>query len=198
MHKLTLSLALSSLIFAGCSSTGGNASMEDMSPEAIEAAYMRVATPGDAHRALDPFVGAWNASVTMWMAPNAPPETMRGTMVNSWILDGHHVEQRFTGEIMGQPFAGIGTMGFDNAAGKYFGTWMDSMSTQLLVSSGEPSTDGKTFQMAGTTISPITLQPRDQEHVTIIEGPNRHTFTSYDIVEGKRVKTMEIVYDRVL
>lgn len=161
------------------------------------AAYQKAATPGPEHRALDAFVGTWKATVTSWMDPSAPPEVSTGTMVNSWILDGHYLDQRFSGEMMGTPFQGIGTWGFDVAAGKYFGTWKDSMSTTLMLSYGGPSRDGKTFEMSGSFTDPMTGEPKVSEEVIRVEGPDRHVLDMYENRDGKRVKTMEIVYERM-
>ena len=37
------------------------------------------ATPGAAHKALDPFVGNWTAEVKMWMTPGEPPTVTKGS-----------------------------------------------------------------------------------------------------------------------
>src|SRR5690606_1247386 len=46
---------------------------------------MKHATPGEGHKALEPFVGSWNARVTMWMDPSQPPIEADGVMENRWI-----------------------------------------------------------------------------------------------------------------
>ena len=49
----------------------------------------KLATPGDAHKRLDYFVGDWDTSSTMWGMPGMPemkPEI--GTQTIKWILCG--------------------------------------------------------------------------------------------------------------
>src|SRR5690349_2051613 len=83
-----------------------------MDPAAMEA-MMKAGTPGDAHKALNGFAGSWTASSKMWMMPGADPMTMDGTAEMKWVLDGHYLEQRFTGSFMGMPFTGLGYVGYD-------------------------------------------------------------------------------------
>jgi len=196
MRHFALALTLVSALAVGCASTGAAPQPEPTMDEMM-AAMMRAGTPGPEHRALDAFVGTWNATVTYWMSPDAPPEVSRGVMTNTWVLDGHHLSQQFSGDMGGMPFTGIGTWGYDVAAGKYHGTWQDSMSTALMVSYGPPSKDGKTFEMLGTNTDPMTGEPAVADEVITINNPNRHTMEMFENRGGKRVKTMEIVYDRV-
>src|SRR5690554_4478294 len=74
---------------------------------------MKHATPGEGHKALKPFVGSWNARVTMWMDPSQPPIEADGVMENRWIHGGRFLEQRYTGEFMGEKFEGRGYIGFN-------------------------------------------------------------------------------------
>ena len=42
--------------------------------------------------------GTFSAIVTQWMDPEAPPQTTRGTAVNSWVLDGRFMRTSYEGE----------------------------------------------------------------------------------------------------
>src|SRR5689334_22239372 len=96
-------------------------------------AMMKAGAPGDAHKKLDSLVGSWDATVKTWMQPGAPMES-HGTSQNTWVLGGRWVEERFTGDFMGMPFNGVGYTGYDNIKKQYVGTWMDNMSTSVMVS----------------------------------------------------------------
>ncbi len=157
---------------------------------------MRAGTPGAEHKALQPFVGSWNAKVTMWMDPKAPPTVSNGTMVNSWVYDGHYLEQKFEGDMGGMKFEGTGLWGFDVAAGQYVATWHDSMSTSIMRSWGPRSKDGKTFTSKAANTDPMTGKESIGEEVVKIDGPNQHTMTMFEDRGGQMVKTMEIVYTR--
>jgi hypothetical protein len=45
------------------------------------------------------------------------------------IMDGRVMVEDVTSSMMGMPFKGQGMRGYDNVSGKYWGTWVDSMST---------------------------------------------------------------------
>lgn len=196
MHKLLAPITLVSLLAVGCSSTSSKSAQP--SQEDMMAAWQRAATPGPEHRALDPFVGTWRTAVSMWWSPDGPPDVSTGTMTNAWTLDGHHLEQRYSGTAGGQPFQGQGTWGFDVAAGEYNGMWIDTMSTSMMVSRGKRSADGKTFVMTSTNTDPVSGKRVNSEEEIVIESPDRHTMTSYKLEDGKRVeKSMQIVYERV-
>ena len=42
--------------------------------QAMMDAWMKLATPGEAHKKLNQLVGSFDATVKLWMAPGAPPE----------------------------------------------------------------------------------------------------------------------------
>lgn len=195
MKNLVLPLALLALTGLGCNSAGSAPAKQPTSDEMM-AAMMRVGTPGAQHKALEPFVGTWDATVTSWMDPAKPPSVFKGRMVNAWILGGRYLEQKFEGEFMGQPFQGTGTWGFDVAAGKYFGTWIDSMSTGMMTSWGPVPKDGKTFTSQSEVTDPMTGKPSHGEEVVTLDSPTQHTMTMYEMRGDKKVKSMQIVYTR--
>jgi Protein of unknown function (DUF1579) len=166
------------------------------SPQDTMAAMMRAGTPGEQHKALEPFVGMWNAKVSMWMDPASPVMESTGTMVNSWICGGHYMQHKFEGDFGGMKFEGGGLWGFDVAAGKYIGIWYDSMSTSVTSSVGPEPKDGKTFTMASTSTDPMTGKPSVGEEVVTLDNANQHTMTMYEDRGGKKVKTMQVVYTR--
>jgi hypothetical protein len=198
MKYLLLPVALLALAIFGCSPTDGGAvkAAEQPSPQDMMAAMMRAGTPGAQHKALEPFAGTWDAKVTMWMDPAAPATESTGTMVNSWIYDGRYLEQKFVGDMGGMKFEGTGLWGFDVAAGKYVGTWFDSMSTAIMRSSGPAPKDGKTFSMVSVNTDPMTGKDATGDEVVTLDNANQHTMTMYEDRGGKKVKTMQIVYTR--
>jgi len=122
--------------------------------KAMMEAMQKAATPGDAHKKLEPFVGKFDAKVKMWMDPSKPPEESAGTAENKWVLGNRWVEMQYQGTFMGQPFSGIGYTGYDNVAKKYVGTWMDTASTGVMLSSG--SMAGKVMTWSGTMSDPMS------------------------------------------
>lgn len=166
--------------------------------KAMMEAWQKAATPGDKHKQLIAgFEGTWDAKMTMWMDPSAPPSVETGKSVNTAVLGGRQLRMDYSGQAMGQPFEGVGYSGFNNVTGKYFSTWSDNMSTGLFVSEGDydPASKSYTYhaQMPdpmkpGTTI-PVreTVRIVDKDHVA---------FEMYETREGKELKTMQIEYTR--
>ena len=51
----------------------------------------------------------------------------KGIEKNELLKGGLWLISRFEGEVVGTPFTGIGTFGYDPAEKKYVGTWVDTM-----------------------------------------------------------------------
>lgn len=160
------------------------------------AAWAKAAEVTEHHKALEPFAGTFDAQLTMWMDPNMPPTVSTGTMTNSWILGGRFLEHSYEGEVMGEKFQGRGLWGFDVAANRYNGLWIDNMSTALSVSTGPLSEDGKTFHMKMTGTDPMTGEAKVTEELLVLESADRHRMEMFEVHDGQRVRTMEIVYTR--
>jgi hypothetical protein len=160
-------------------------------------AMMKAATPGDAHKKLGSMAGTFNADVKMWMQPGAPPAGGAGVAENTWALDGRWLQQNFTGTFMGMPFTGVGYTGYDNIKKKYVGSWMDSMSTAMMVSSGTADADGKSFTFTSTMDDPMTGKSTPvKEKITVVDD-DHHTLEMWGAgPDGKMFKMMEIAYTR--
>jgi len=160
-------------------------------------AMMRAATPGDAHKKLNAMVGTFDAKVKMWMEPGAPPAESSGKAINEWVLGGRFVQQRFDGTFMGQPFSGIGYTGYDNVRHTYIGTWMDSMSTSMMTSSGDPDASGKNWNFSAMSMDPVSGEAVSlTEKMTMIDNDHQ-LFEMYGPgPNGSNFKMMEITYTR--
>jgi hypothetical protein len=166
-----------------------------MDEKAMMEAWAKVATPGDAHKWLEPVVGTWDAKITMWMAPGAPPQESTGTSENRWVLGGRFVEQRYEGNFMGQPFSGLGYTGYDNYKKKYVGTWMDTMGTMIMTSQGDAA--GKSLAMTSTIDDIMTGKATTVKSEVKILAPDHHIMEMWGPdPTGKQYKTMEIHYTR--
>lgn len=97
---------------------------------------------------------------------------------------------------MGQPFNGIGVMGYDNHTKKYVSTWMDSMSTGIFFMEGTASADGKTITQKGQYDDPMEGRMK-LRGVTKVVDNNTEIFEMYSTgKKGKEIKMMEITYTR--
>ena len=196
MKLCLLCIPLVALTFLASAQKGGDKKPESPNMADMMAAMQKAGTPGAQHKALDGFVGTWSAKVSMWMDPSAPATESTGTMVTKWIYGGRYLEQKFEGDMMGQKFEGTSLWGYDIAAGNYVGIWIDSMGTAISSSTGGMSKDGKSFTMSNTCTDPMTGKPATGEEVIKIDSPTSHSMTMYETKDGKKVKSMEIVYTK--
>jgi hypothetical protein len=198
-RKLCLSLALmTGLAIGGAVTAAAQDKKAPAAPpdqKAMMEMMQKAATPGDAHKKLEPFVGSFDAKVKMWMDPSQPPQESTGTAENKWVLGSRWVEMQYQGTFMGQPFSGIGYTGYDNVTKKYVGTWMDTASTGVMTSSG--SMTGKVMTSTASMSDPMTgKMSKASEKFTVVDN-DHHTMEMWAPgPDGKNVKVMEIQYTR--
>lgn len=165
--------------------------------KAMMDAWMKFMTPGEAHKKLDAMVGTFEAKVTMWMAPGAPPQTSPGVSENRWVLGSRYVEQNFSGTFTGMPFSGIGYTGYDNGKKQYFGTWIDNMGTGIMTSTGDTQDGGKNYAFKATSTDPMTGKDSiSEEKVTVVDNDHHSMEMWGPGPDGKMFKMMEITYTR--
>lgn len=170
----------------------------EMSPEekAMMEAYQKAGTPGPQHQKLAESAGTYDVKVKSWNAPGAPPEESNATATRTVDLGGRIIVERFDGTMMGQPFTGRSTMGFDNVTGKYWATWTDSMSTGMMMSEGTcDEKDVCTF--VGSWNDPLTKTKMTSRFVTRRTGPKTEFFEMFSTgADGKETKSMEMTYTK--
>lgn len=172
--------------------------MPQMTPEqqAEMEAYMKAATPGPQHQKLAAMAGNYDLKVKSWGDPKAPPQESVGTATRTVALGGRVLVEDVHGDMMGMPFDGHGMSGFDNATGKYWGTWVDSMGTGLMTSEGTCDDKGAcTF--TGSFNDPVKKAPVKSRMTTRWTSPTVEVFEMYGAgKDGKEMKMMEITYTK--
>jgi hypothetical protein len=167
--------------------------------EAKMAKWKEAATPGEAHKRLEPLVGTWSHASTWWESPEAQPQKSQGTTEATWVLGNRFVQQVVRGEMMGQPFEGIGITGYDNVKQEYASVWLDNMSTGIMASSAQFDPATNSLMEQGTFSCPITGEKHMSfRSVLKIADANSHSYEMYmKDKDGKEFKSMEIQYTRV-
>ena len=164
--------------------------------QAIMDTYKKLAIPGEPHKQLASLAGSWTTKTKSWMEPDKPPMETTGTCEDKALLDGRFLQQECTGEMMGQPYTGIGVHGYDNLTKKYVTTWMDSMGTGIFVMDGTASADGKTITLHGSHPDPMGGVMKHRAVWKLVDA-NTQTFEMYHKgKDGKEMKMMEITYTR--
>lgn len=100
--------------------------------------------------------------------------------------------------MMGMPFEGISTVGYDNYTKEFVSTWVDNMSTMIMVAKGTWDDATKSINMTSKMKNPANgLDCTIREVVKIVDG-NNEVMEMYgpDPKTGKEFKMMEIKYTR--
>ena len=166
--------------------------------DAMMEAWMKAATPGEFHAHLNPLAGKWSQEVKWWMAPGIPPQVSTGTSEYEWIMGGRYLLSKVRGDMAGQPFEGLGILGYDNYKKKYTSVWLDNMGTMIMTSLGTCDESGKVINMAGTFDDVGTGKP-NQKFRTIcrVISNDKNVFEMYmPAPDGTEFKTLEITYTR--
>ncbi len=169
---------------------------KQMDPQAMMELWKQAATPGEPHKQFAALTGSWTTQTKEWMEPGKPPMESAGTAEMKMLLDGRFLYQEFNGQMMGQPFNGIGIDGYDNIRKKYVTAWMDSMGTGIFIMEGTASPDGKTITLRGSHPEPGGGKMSHRAIWKLIDN-NTQQFDMYGAHHGhKETKMMEIVYTR--
>ena len=167
------------------------------SPEQMMELMKKAATPGPEHKRLAPLVGTFKTESKFWMDPSKPPQIEKGSAKNEWVFGKRFVKQAYTGKFNGQPFQGMGYIGFDNVKKAYVSTWMDSMGTGVMVSEGTFDSANRALEMSSTFSCPLTGGERNARFVTRIINDNEYVDEMFDKgPDGKEFKMMEIHYKK--
>ncbi len=169
-----------------------------MDPQAMMEVYAKLAQPGEPHKLFASLAGSWTTKTKEWMEPGKPPTESTGFAEMKMLLDGRFLYQEFTGQMMGQPFSGIGIDAYDNLRKRYVTAWMDTMGTGIFTMEGTASADGKTITLKGQHAEPGGGHMTHRAIWRIVDS-NTQTFDMYGTHHGgKETKMMEITYTRKL
>ena len=163
----------------------------------IAKAWQDYATPGEAHSLMAKDNGNWEEDMTFWEYNGAEPSKMTMTAESKMVMGGKYQEMTHKGDMYGMPFEGKSTFGYNNAEGKYFSSWIDNMSTGMMVMKGDYDAATKTYSMSGEVIDPVTKKMKTNREVITIVDDNTQKLEMYDTgFDGKEFKNMEIIMKR--
>ena len=166
-----------------------------MDMQAMMEVYKKVGTPGEPHKLLAKLEGSWITKTTGWLE-GKPAMESTGTCEQKLVLNGHYLQQIYTGEMMGAPFSGINLLGYNNHTKNYESVWLDSMSTAIYLFVGKGSADGKTITQECSYDDPVR-GPAVWSSVTKIKDDNTLEFAMFITPKGgKEEKMMEMTVAR--
>ncbi len=167
-----------------------------MNPAEMKKAMKDYATPGDMHKWMAKLNGTWEANVIGFMDP-AKPDTSKATNTVNIALNGLYQMGQFRGKMMGRPFEGRSTMGYDNAKKLFVTTWIDNWGSGIIYMTGNFDEKTKTLNLSGQQTDPITGKDMAiREEMTMIDNDS-YTMIMYGAgMDGKEMKFMEGTFKR--
>ncbi len=209
MKKVFLGLVALSMFVIGCDNDDSKTDSKDstaatttnepekkLTPEEEQKAWMAYMTPGDVHKMLEKSNGTWTGEGQMWMHPDSPAIKMSGTAVNKMILGGRYQESVHTGTMMGMPFEGRSTVGYDNAKKVFMSSWIDNMGTGVMNMVGTWDEATKTINFTGKMVDPGTGKDLDMRETWQIIDDNTQKMEMFCTKNGKEMKSMEMTMKR--
>lgn len=167
-----------------------------MNPQEMMEVWKKLAQPGEPHKLFASLAGSWTTQTKEWMEPGKPPSESTGTADMKMLLDGRFLHQEYTGQMMGQPYSGVGIDAYDNLTNKYTTVWMDSMGTGIFFMEGTASADGKTITLKGSHPEPGGGKMTHRAVWKIIDNDNQ-IYEMYGAHgKEKEMKFLEITYTR--
>jgi len=153
------------------------------------------AMPSDPqHEALAALAGNWSVEQTLWLAPGQPQHD-HGTASFDVVL-GHHLRQVLRIPGKDKPFEGLGYLGYDNASGRFFSTWMDVNFPGLILAQGSRDASGTyTFEgsMSDASKPGATIPVHE---VLRIADADHFTYEYYERRGGSETLTVRLEYTR--
>ncbi len=161
------------------------------------AAYMAAAMPGAEHGRLASMTGKYTVIVKMWAAPLDEPLLYTASVERKMILGGRYMVEKYDGQMMDQPFEGMGLTAYDNVEQQYVSTWMDTMGTGIIRMTGNFDADGKVLTMWGESMDPYTKKATKKKITTI--GTDTEEVSQMYMIgdDGSEWKMMEFTYTKM-
>lgn len=142
-------------------------------------------------------VGTWDADCKMWEGPDAEPFPFKGTEVNTMLGGSTWVVGDFKSDFSGQEFRGHSQTGYDPEKKKVVGTWIDTMSTHMVVYEGTYDAATKTRTVEFDNVDPTGKKLREKHEIKYNKDGSRvMTAFATDKETKKSWKSMEIVYTK--
>ena len=164
---------------------------------AMNKAWAEFMAPGPMHKWMEKTNGTWEADITQWMDPKAPPTKSKSIITQSSVLGGRYVTSKYKGTMMGAPFEGMGTMGYDNAKKLFVNTWIDNLGTGMVHMTGTYNEATKTLSLKGFQTNPMNGKDGSiRQEMTIVDDDTYSMVMYGDDFTGKEAKFLEATVKR--
>ncbi len=151
--------------------------------------------PEKEHAWLKALEGEWTTESEVKPDPNAPAMSFKGTSTGR-SLGGFWAVLEHKAEIMGMPWTGLMQLGFDAAAKKYVGTWVDSFNAYQWKLEGAVDASGKILTLDTEGPCCRTGKIEKFRETFEIQGKDRLLFTSSQLQNGAWTPMLKVAYSR--
>ncbi len=153
--------------------------------------------PARDHQWLKQLVGEWDVQFKMYIQPDQPPSEAAGTDSVRAIGD-HWVIAETKSTMMGAPFSGMLSLGYDPQKKNFNATWIDSMGGYLWVYKGTLNDVGDTLTLEteGPSMQNLNETARYNEVITITGKDTRTFSSSIEVEDGQWMTILEAEYRR--
>ncbi len=196
VYAMLLATALTAVaVDASAADAKGAAPAPDQ--KAMMEAFEKMAAVGENHKLLATLVGEWTTVSKMWMDPTQPPMESAGTVSAMMTMGGRYLHSLHKGLVMGQPFEGVATTGYDNLTGQFVSTWADNMATGIFYQMGTYDAAKKIFTYEGKTPDPMAGGKLMRVRTTTrLVDADTYVFEWFETHDGQEARTLEVTYRR--
>jgi Protein of unknown function (DUF1579) len=164
--------------------------------EAMKQAQERL-KPGPNIKFLENWIGKWDTTSKMYPAPGAAAIESHGHSEYKWAIEGHWLEERFDGQIMGTPHKGVGLTGYDSFNKQFTGCWADNFNPAMINLGGSLDASGKVLTMFGKMDEPTTGEHgKTFRFQTTLVDQDTRKMTIDDLQSGQNITIVEVTYKR--
>jgi hypothetical protein len=156
---------------------------------------MPKATPQ--HTWLQQTVGDWVTETEAIQGPGQPMQKSKG-IEHVEALGSFWTVSQMKGHMMGMPFSGQMTMGYDADKKQYLATWIDSMMGKPWHYTGNVDATGKMLTLETTGMCPMQNKPVKFKDTLELVSPNHKVYTSrMQGEDGKWITVMTSHAERI-
>lgn len=146
---------------------------------------------GEEHKMLGELAGTWTAV----MKPVGGAPESKGTAKYTVAGGGMWVLSELEMDMGGMKFWGHGTDGYDLKKKKFVSTWIDNMTSSVMLFEGDYDAKTKTLTMTSEAPGPDG-KPTTWKSVSKMVDADHFSFDMHTKVDGKDVKMFSVEYTR--
>ncbi|MBZ0265544.1 DUF1579 domain-containing protein [bacterium] len=161
--------------------------------------WMEMSSPNENHKLLEEMAGSWDVTTTVWMGgPGGETMVSQGTSETEVVYGGRFLKEVQQNDMGGQPFEGLGYVGYDNLKKKYVQLWIDSMGTGIYRGEGSFNSETRILTFFGTMDDAISGEhDKMMKYEVHLIDENSRRFEIHDLsFPVGNTKTLEMVYTR--